>query len=119
MTLHETVEAIVGLDRNDPDFALKVTALVKRHVHDDKAGLMHRLMLYCDYGNRRGVKSRRVRNKVTLSGLRFMHETLKSKYETHSHYAKLADEEVVTWSIGRHKYDPKSGKLVLKDADPS
>jgi hypothetical protein len=112
MTVHETAEYIESIPANDPDRLLKIMGACKRLVHEEKAGLLIRMKHYCEFGKYRKAKGRRARNKVTLSGLRFMKEFIDSKFETHEKMCQLPDEEVITWSVGRHVY--KDGRLQLK-----
>jgi hypothetical protein len=111
MTLHEVVATIMTLDRNDPDFELKITGIIKRHVHHEKEFLAFRTLLHNDCWPT--SKRRRIRKKWYGHRLRWMVEELRTRYESHKQWGSLPDEQVVTWSVGRHVF--KDGKLRLKD----
>lgn len=112
-TTMQVVDEISKVEKSDPDYLLKVAAIVKRHIHCEKAMLCMRLSHYSRF-SRGHAKGRRQKNKEILSGLRFMQETLEDKFETHEAYAVLPDTQVITWDVGRHKYE--KGELVLKES---
>lgn len=109
--LHELVDDLEKTLSLTPEQKFRVTAKIKRHVHDEKAGLLMRLFHYTDYSRCKSVKKKRRRKKAMESSLRFMHETIKGKLDTHNDWATFPDEQVVTWSVGSFTYPPKKPEV--------
>lgn len=105
MTLHTLIDEVTKELNLTPEQQFQLTAKIKRYVHNEKLGLCQRLFRYSNF--RRIGKGRRQKNKVKLSGLRFMQSFLQDKIDTHKQYIAATDEEIVTWDIGSHRYVQK------------
>lgn len=88
-TIHDLVKNLTEELHLTPEQQFRVTAKIKRYVHSEKAGVYSRLKWYFDELS--------PHNK----------EFLDTKVKTHRDLEKAPDEEVVTWSVGTHKYSQK------------
>ena len=106
MTLHGLVSNLTETLNLTPEQQFRVTALVKRLVHNEKAELCHRLAHYCEgfpvYDRTDPKNPVPMGRKPPLD--QFIYDTLKSKYEGHKEWSKKPDEEIVTWDVGSHRY---------------
>jgi len=90
-TIHDLVDNLTEELNLTPEQQFRVTAKIKRFVHYEKLDVYSRLKLYLD----------------DLSD--YWKNFLDLKIKTHSDLAHAPDEEVVTWSVGTHKYSQKKG----------
>jgi hypothetical protein len=84
--LHELVDDLTKYLNLTPEQQFRVTAKIKRHVHEEKEGLYFRIWLHAKHKNR------------------VFKNFLKEKYLSHKSLAVLPDEKVVTWNVGSHAY---------------
>lgn len=87
-TVHDAVKAIGELVELNDEQKFRITAITKRLVHYEKLGVYSSLKQYFSWKT----------NKEWFENI------LKDKIETHEEYSKLPDEQIVTWSVGSHKY---------------
>jgi hypothetical protein len=115
--MHELIAKLTKDLNLTPEQQFRVTADIKRHVHEEKASLAHRLMLYAQGAPIFADKG------LSDDGLPEFeligheepkdpqtYKILEWKYKTHEHWSKLADEKIVTWNVGSHVYSPKVTK---------
>lgn len=106
MTLHGLIHVLTEDLKLTPEQQFQVTAKIKRLIHAEKASLCYRLMHYAEgapiYDRTDPEHPVRIGQEPPLDG--FIYDTLKGKYETHEEWSKRPDKEVVTWSIGSHKF---------------
>jgi hypothetical protein len=85
-----------------PEQQFRVSAKIKRHIHEEKASVFHR---YFNYGRGPGIYDRtdpenpiRVGEEPPLNP--WLSSIMEAKYKQHQELAKLPDEEVITWNVG-------------------
>lgn len=97
-TIHDLLEYLTGYLSLTPEQQFRVTASVKRLIHSEKLTLLYRLRSYT-FGSEQYPESAFDRE--------FLKQIFDDKIETHKKWKQLPDEEVVTWSVGSHKYSQK------------
>jgi hypothetical protein len=118
-TNHDLIADLTKELNLTPEQQFLVAARVKRHVHSEKFSIYCRIFHYSSLGKFRSSKSRRIKNKAKLEAARWIGEFAEIKMKTHFDMAKMADKEIVTWSVGSHVYEqnpkpeekPKDGDL--------
>jgi hypothetical protein len=93
--MHELIAELTEYLNLTPEQQFRVSAKIKRHIHEEKASVFGRYALYSQ-----GHGQEQPRDP-------WLHGILKEKAEQHRHWAKLPDEEVITWSVGSFKYVQK------------
>src|ERR1700744_1459572 len=89
-TVHQALQAIKNLGVElTPEQEFRVTAIIKRHVHYEKADLYKKIKHWVDDYDSDFLKQ---------------NDVLTLKIQTHDQMKKLPDEEIVTWSIGSHVF---------------
>ena len=89
--MHDLIAKLTTMLSLTPEQQFRVSAMIKREIHDEKASVYGRLAMYA---------------KDAGAPARFV-ELTEIKAEGHEAMSKLPDEEVITWSIGTHKYVQK------------
>lgn len=88
MTVHDVVDAISKqVDLNDEQL-FRITAIVKRYTHYEKHDMYHK---FKDWIYNYPVDYLK-KNVVDL------------KIKTHEEMIKMPGEQIVTWSVGTHRY---------------
>jgi len=104
-TLHDLIANLTEYLDLTPEQQFRVTAKIKRYVHSEKAGVFNRYYLYSQ-GPGIFVEDKLVGHEPPAD--EFLNRILGEKYKQHSELAADAtDEELVTWSVGTHKYKQK------------
>ena len=80
-TVGLAVEAIEALVTLTPEQQFRISAIIKRLVHHEKADLLERLQSYCEHTPEMGIR------------------TIGEKLITHNNMKDLPDEEIITWSV--------------------
>lgn len=107
--MHELIAKLTEMLSLTPEQQFRVSAMIKRHVHSEKASVFHRYYMYAQ-GDR--IYDRTDPDNPKLTGYgepkdKWLHDIMKAKYEQHAEWAKMPDEEVITWSVGSFKYVQK------------
>lgn len=110
MTLHELIADLTESLNLTPEQQFRVSAKIKRYVHDEKASVFRR---YAMYGRGAPIVDRADPENPKIIGHeepknKWLHDIMKAKAEQHRELAQLPDEEVITWSVGTHKYVQKA-----------
>ena len=92
-----------------PEQQFRVSAMIKRNIHSEKASVFHR---YFSYSQGAPIFDRTDPENPVLIGHEepkhpWLTNILEAKYKQHSEWAKMPDEEVITWSVGSFKYVQK------------
>jgi len=111
MTLHDLIADLTKELSLTPEQQFKVTAKVKRLIHNEKHGLCYRLFLYSQ-GYPIFDKPHDPDNpdtERTIVGYEepkdpFINNLLKEKSDSHSKLSELPDDQLVTWNVGTHIY---------------
>lgn len=104
--MHDLIKDLSEYLGLTPEQQFRVSAMIKREIHAEKASVYHRLSL-----STQGypIFDRTDPENPVLIGREeprdpFIHRILEGKYESHRQMAQLPDEKVITWSIGSFKY---------------
>lgn len=107
--MHELIAELTKMLNLTPEQMFRVSAMIKRYVHDEKASVFSRYAMYgqgapifdrTDPENPKVIGHEEPKNK-------WLHDIMKAKAEQHAEWAQLPDEEVITWSVGSFKYVQK------------
>lgn len=109
-TLHDLIANLTEYLNLTPEQQFRVTAKIKRHVHEEKASVFHRYFLY---SQGEGIFEGEYPNSVLVDREpakdEFLNKIMESKYKQHAEMAReYTDEELVTWDVGTHTF--KQGK---------
>ena len=107
--MHDLIEELTKYLNLTPEQQFRVSAKIKRHIHEEKASVFHRYSLYSQGP---GIYDRTDPENPKLIGREpardpWLSNILKEKAAQHREWAKKSDEEVITWSVGTHKYVQK------------
>jgi hypothetical protein len=104
MTLQGLIDALTEDLDLTPESQFRLTAQIKRLIHDEKASLCNRLMHYAEgmpiFDRTDPENPIKIGQEPPQD--QFIYDTLKEKYLTHEEWAKKPDEEIVTWNVGSH-----------------
>jgi len=89
-----------------PEQQFRVSAMIKRNIHAEKASVFHR---YYMYGQGEAIYDLTDPMNPKLIGREpakdpWLNEIMEGKYKQHLEMSKLPDEKVITWSVGSFKY---------------
>lgn len=95
-----------------PEQQFRVTADIKRFVHQEKADLFSR---YISYAQGIPIFDRTDPMSPMIIGYEsprdpWLHRLLLDSYDNHQHWASKTDEEIVTWDVGTHKFKQGENK---------
>lgn len=107
MNLHSLINDLTEELNLTAKQQFKLTAKIKRLIHHEKADVYHRYAMY--------AQGAPIFDTVTdpenpiligyeLPKDQYIHKILFESYKNHEHWAKLSDEEIVTWDVGSHKF---------------
>lgn len=108
--MHDLIAKLTKFLDLTPEEQFRVSAMIKRHIHDEKASVFSR---YAMYGQGAPIFDRTDPKNPVHTGKheepknKWLHDIMKAKAEQHREWSKLPDEEVITWSVGTHKYVQK------------
>jgi hypothetical protein len=107
--MHDLIAKLTEYLKLDPEQQFRVSAMIKRHIHDEKASVFHRYSLH---SQGHPIFDRTDPENPILIGREeprdpFLHNIMKEKAAQHAEWAKKPDEEVITWSVGSFKYVQK------------
>lgn len=107
--MHQLIADLTKLLNLTPEQQFRVSAMIKREIHSEKASVFHR---YAMYGQGAPIFDRTDPNNPKVIGHEpaqneWLHKIMVAKAEQHDEWSKMPDEEVITWSIGTHKYVQK------------
>ena len=107
--MHDLIAKLTEYLSLTPEQQFRVSAMIKRHIHEEKASVFHRYSLYSQGP---GIYDRTDPENPKLIGREpapdpWLNNILKEKAEQHSEWARKPDEEVITWNIGTHKFVQK------------
>lgn len=88
--LHDLIEKLTKNLNLTPEQQFRVTADIKRLVHEEKSHLLMRMCLYSEDSNAETIR-----------------DLLNSKQRTHEAWSNKPDEEIVTWDVGTHRFVQK------------
>lgn len=105
-TLHDLIANLTEYLSLTPEQQFRVTAKIKRYVHEEKAGVYHRYFLYSQgMGIYEGEGEERKLVGHEKAKDEFLNNILNEKYRQHKILATACpDESLVTWNIGTHKF---------------
>lgn len=107
--MRDLMHVLVAILDLTPEQEFRVSAIIKRHVHSEKASVFSRYAMYgqgapifdrTDPENPKVIGHEEPKNK-------WLYDIMKAKAEQHAEMAQLPDEEVITWSVGSFKYEQK------------
>jgi len=106
MTLHDLIDNLTESLNLTPEQQFRVTAQIKRLIHSEKASVFQR---YAMYGQGVPIFKGEGENAKVVGHQSpddpWLHNLLKQKAEQHREMAeKFTDEQLVTWSVGSHKF---------------
>lgn len=104
--MHDLIAKLTEMLNLTPEQQFRVTATIKRHIHEEKASVFHRYFLYSQGApifDRTDPENPKVIGHEAPKD-EWINSMFKAKWEQHALWAGLPDEEVVTWSVGTHKF---------------
>lgn len=107
--MHDLIAKLTTMLKLTPEQQFRVSAEIKRHIHSEKASVFsryHQYSLGAPIFDRTDPENPKVTGHE-VSTNQWLTDILKHKAEQHRRWAKLPDEEVITWSVGTHKYVQK------------
>lgn len=108
--MHKLIADLTEMLNLTPEQQFRVSAMIKRNVHDEKASVFrryHHYSLGAPIFDRTDPENPVHTGKYESGGNDWLTRILKAKADQHAEWAKMTDEEVITWSIGTHKYVQK------------
>jgi len=107
-TLHDLVEDLTEELNLTPEQQFRISAKIKRYVHEEKASVYYRYYLHSLPFGCKGEELTYIDvSKFSAEQHKRVSMALYESYENHQKWASLPDEEVVTWDVGSFKY-PRS-----------
>lgn len=107
--MHDLIAKLTEMLNLTPEQQFRVSAMIKREIHSEKASVFHRYSMYMQGApifDRTDPENPKVIGHEPARDER-IHEIMKMKAEQHAEWAKMPDEEVITWSVGSFKYVQK------------
>lgn len=110
--MHDLISDLTAYLNLTPEQQFRVSAKIKRHIHQEKASVFHRYFLYSQGAP---IFDRTDPENPILIGHedpkdKWLNTMLFEKYKQHEELSQLPDEEVITWNIGTHKYSQRGQK---------
>lgn len=104
--MHDLIAKLTEYLNLTPEQQFRVSAMIKRHVHSEKASVFWR---YANYGQGAPIFDRTDPENPKVIGHeepknKWLHNIMQEKAKQHSEWSKLPDEKVITWSVGSFKY---------------
>jgi hypothetical protein len=107
--MHELIEKLTEMLNLTPEQQFRVSAMIKRNIHDEKASVFHRYSMYMQgppiFDRTDPENPKVIGHEPSLNP--WLHSIMVDKAEQHAEWAKMPDEEVITWSVGSFKYVQK------------
>lgn len=109
--MHDLIKDLTEYLNLTPEQQFRVSAKIKRYVHDEKASIFSR---YSMYGQGAGIYDNTDKNNPVLIGReepknKWLYDIMVTKAEQHREWSKYPDEKVITWDIGSFKYSANKG----------
>ena len=108
--MHQLIADLTKMLNLTPEQQFRVSAMIKRNIHAEKASLFHRYHHYSlgpAIFDRTDPENPVHTGRYESGGNDWLTNILESKYEQHSEWSEKPDEEVITWSVGSFKYVQK------------
>lgn len=104
--MHDLIHKLTEYLNLTPEQQFRVSAMIKRHIHSEKASLFHRYEMYSQGSP---IFDRTDPENPILTGHEkaqnpWLHKILREKAKQHAAWADYADEDVITWDVGSFKY---------------
>lgn len=107
-TFHALIENLTEYLNLTPEQKFRVAAKIKRHIHQEKSDFARRMHMFCrGPGIYEGEGENRKKIGEQPPADPFLSETLDCKAKTHEWWAKLPDEEIITYDMGSHVFIQK------------
>lgn len=104
--MHDLIKDLTEYLNLTPEQQFRVSAKIKRYVHDEKASVFSRYSMYgqgdpifdrTDPANPKIIGREQPKNK-------WLYDIMVAKALQHRSMSKLPDEQVITWDVGSFKY---------------
>lgn len=107
--LHDLIKDLTEYLNLTPEQQFRVSAKIKRYVHQEKASVFSR---YAMYGQGHGIYDNSDPENPKLIGREepknpWLQNIMEQKAKQHRELSHLPDEEVITWDVGSFKYVQK------------
>jgi len=104
--MHQLIADLTKMLNLTPEQQFRVSAMIKRNIHEEKANVFHRYSMYLQgppiFDHTDPENPKVIGHEP--SGEPHVQGIMEAKYKQHTEMAKLPDEEVITWSVGSFKY---------------
>lgn len=107
--MHQLIADLTTYLNLTPEQQFRVSAMIKRNIHDEKASVFSRYAMYMQgppIFDRTDPENPKVIGHEPAKDT-WIHGIMKDKAAQHREWAKKPDEEVITWSVGSFKYVQK------------
>jgi hypothetical protein len=107
--MRDLIENLTEYLNLTPEQQFRVSAMIKRNIHAEKASVFQR---YFMYGQGDAIYDLTDPMNPKLVGREpakdpWLNEIMEGKYKQHLELSELPDEKVITWSVGSFKYVQK------------
>lgn len=119
--MHNLIKDLTEYLNLTPEQQFRVSAKIKRYIHEEKASVFHRYYLYSQgppIFDRTDPENPKLIDYEPGEDP-WLQDIMKEKYKQHEEWSKLSDEEVITWDVGTHKYIPKINSKISPTSEPN
>jgi hypothetical protein len=105
--MHDLIAKLTTMLSLTPEQQFRVSAMIKRHIHAEKASVFsryHQYSLGAPIFDRTDPENPVHTGKHESGGNDWITNMLKMKAEQHEEWSQMPDNEVITWSVGSFKY---------------
>lgn len=106
--MHDLIKDLTEYLNLTPEQQFRVSAKIKRHIHEEKSSVFFRYSLYAQgptiFDNTDKDNPIAIGNEPAKDP--WLHKILVEKAEQHKEWSKYPDEKVITWNVGSFKYTP-------------